>query len=103
VLIKFLGTMTSNNYWIKKYGNKIIDKAYECPSMGWIWLVNSEKSEGLVKMYEEEWGYVDVDELEDAITRSYLNGTYKIFIEELPCSLKHLFETTTIWTYFKNK
>ncbi len=98
------------NKWIKLYGNKKIEFAFETPA-GWIWLIGEEIKkeecfekfrEGLVKICEAEWGYIDLNEIKELqkSAKSDIFRPFPIFKNELPCTLRELFEITPVSSYF---
>ncbi len=96
----------SENKWVKLYGNKKIEFAFETAA-GSIWLIgeeirNEKFREGLVKIYEAEWGYVDLNEIQELqkSAKSDIFRPFPIFKNELPCTLRVLFEITPVSSYF---
>ena len=93
------------NKWITLYGNKKIEFAFETMG-GFIWLIGEEIKkekclfrEGLVRIYEAEWSYINLSELQK-YQKSNLFRLFPIFENELPCTLRKLFEITPVSSYF---
>lgn len=103
---KFLGGNSRD--WKKNYGKRIIVEAYETPALGHIWLIAKQKASekrigyhyGLVKMYDAEWGMIEVEQLREMSKKVSFESPIKIFKDILPCTLAKLFEETEIHTFF---
>jgi len=97
--------------WIDDYGKRVIEKVYEIPS-GWIWLVTKQTEKekkkgltcGLVKIYEAEWGPIEVKDIEGMMkdkNSNPMNRPVEVFSDILPCTLAELFEKTPVSSYFR--
>lgn len=93
------------NFWIKNHGGVIISEVLE--GEGGIWLLAQRSPYalphhpyyGLVARDERSWGEVDISWLYEMKQEGELVNLFK---EQLPCTLRELFEQTLVWTYFSD-
>jgi hypothetical protein len=97
-----------DNLWIVSYGARIITKAYTSESTVWL-LTDLKRNQHpsdvhgiVVNGPHIEYGYVNVDELQE-LCKDSEDGpalAHRAYEHALPCTLRTLFETTDVHTLF---